>query len=137
MRIDLEKNLLVGHEPIDREHRGLADRINEIFLMLESRADRDRLDAAFQELFAVMAGHFSNEERMMTDRQYPDMPIHAFRHNRLLLELQERARITIGAFDDDLSDSIAFIEDWFSFHIKTDDTKLAAFLNSRHQAVQS
>ena len=134
MRIDLDKNLLVGHDQIDREHRGVADQVNVVVDILKLGSDRGPLDAAFQKLIALTTNHFTNEEQLMRGGHYPDLPIHAFRHNRLLLELQERARITIGAFDDDLSDSIAFIEDWFSFHIKTDDTKLAAFLKSRYEA---
>jgi len=129
--LEFNASLLVGHPQIDQEHQALAAHINEILQELMARTDREHLSTSFDALFDHVSRHFSNEERIMLEHEYPDTPVHALRHKKLLSELHERFRCVMGSLDEDLSEAISFIYDWFTFHIQTSDAKLADFLKGK------
>ncbi len=131
MFIEFDESLRVGHEQIDSEHRILASRINLFLEKLAAGEDRERLDGAYQNIIDYASEHFAHEERLMFESGYHDRLIHISRHGKLLAELQERSRYILGGDGDDLVDVMSFIHDWFRFHIKTCDAKLADFLRGR------
>lgn len=128
MYLEFDSSLQVGHDQIDREHQVLASLINTFLDKLASRRDKDQLDRCYQDIYDYTALHFAHEEQIMRDCAYDDLALHESRHHKLLGELQERSRFILGGSVEELEGTVSFIYDWFAFHIKTSDARLAAAL---------
>ncbi len=131
MSIVFDGSLRVGHDQIDREHQAIVSHINNFLEKLATRQDRAVLDSCYQAIMDYMVLHFSHENELMRIHKFSDRQIHEYRHEKLLVELRERSRYILGCPDEDLADIMSFFHDWFVFHIKTCDAKLADFLNRR------
>ena len=116
---------------IDKQHRRLADLVNQLHEALQSdlsaAASRERL----HELIAFARLHFATEEELMLKYEYPGYAAHLAEHKLLLAQLQ-----TLAAAIDDNSNvgfrSDADIsEDWVSKHLLDRDVELGRYLNSR------
>ncbi|QFY43590.1 bacteriohemerythrin [Candidatus Methylospira mobilis] len=147
-------NFSVGVEEIDTQHKKLVQLINDMHVMVGSvgrmavngaahtgaSPDNHMLSIDHNEM--VMAEilervidytdfHFSTEERLMAEYEFPGSTGHVHEHQRLLaiaLELQDKlndgqARITLETMD--------FLKKWLSHHILETDKLLGKYLNSQ------
>lgn len=118
----------VGDALIDREHCRLFDLINNFhFTYMQDRDRRDILQV-LNELVRYAEEHFQHEERIMTERGYPELDRHREIHVRLfetLFSLQAKLeRETIGMEQE----TVAFLRTWLTDHIAAEDKALGHFL---------
>jgi hemerythrin-like metal-binding protein len=126
------RELLVGHELMDAEHRAIVRWVAEV---------RDRVDAgdvagtaaALAGLWDATVGHFASEEAIMEEFAYPERRAHAGAHQlflgdlkELISELAER-----GLAEDVAAWAKARVPEWMTFHIETNDAPLARFVQRR------
>ena len=132
--IEWSDSLQVGFEPIDAEHKTLVDLIGELYRRLRAGEGRDAVEGALFDLADHVAAHFNHENELMVSSGYPARADHLFEH-RILIDQLDNVLDSIDLIHDDaLLDALAFIERWFSDHVRDADTKLGAFLDPRRGA---
>ena len=80
--------------------------------------------------------HFSDEEALMTETGYPELPAHRRLHEtfrRMSKDLETRAQEGPGLVSLEM---LEFLGQWFIGHIKTEDLRFAAFARSGKDVTQ-
>ena len=132
--IKLEDNLKLNIPEIDSQHETLIRLINLLHETMLQGADRATLDGLLSQLLEHTRTHFSYEEQLMSQYNYPEYEAHKSEHNRLmqhLVDLAERYK------KGELLLSFAVVlelKGWAVVHIEKFDMPLGAFVNKRKGA---
>ncbi|NIV18626.1 MAG: bacteriohemerythrin [Woeseiaceae bacterium] len=122
--IKWRKELKVGIEEIDEDHRALIELINGLHDVMQLGADQVQVVDLLGEIYTQIASHFALEEKMMRDTHYVDYAVHKEDHDTLLDEVRE---IMDEVEDDGSFDAAQLSSDlnrWFSDHFSEFDAKL-------------
>jgi hemerythrin-like metal-binding protein len=129
--VKLEDNLKLDIPEIDSQHETLIRLINLLHETMLQGADRAALDELLSQLLAHTRMHFSYEEQLMSQHNYPGYEAHKSEHDRLmqhLVDLAERYK------NGELLLSFAIVlelKGWAVVHIEKSDKPLGSFLNNR------
>jgi diguanylate cyclase (GGDEF)-like protein/hemerythrin-like metal-binding protein/PAS domain S-box-containing protein len=83
-----------GNAFIDAEHRELFRQANQLLdLLLRTDVGPPEVRTSLQRLMRAVAAHFKHEERLLQKWGFPDLPDHAYQHQRLLEHAEQIARI--------------------------------------------
>lgn len=120
-------DIAIGHPTIDREHRKLLDLVNQLSIK-ENMVDPIIVEFAMEELIEYIHQHFSDEERILQEVEYPGLN----RHRSLHVNISENVKIFYSrtlesgaAIGQDLS---AFLKQWLVEHIMVEDRKFKDFV---------
>jgi hemerythrin-like metal-binding protein len=117
-----------GVEEIDREHEGLTVVLNSLYDAHRAGRPRAVILFRFDELLQAVREHFTHEQMLMEERDYPDLVLHIAEHEFLLEQVtqyrEQFAAGTVGMTDSMLD----FLKDWLRDHILISDRRLGAFL---------
>jgi len=122
--------LSVSYAIIDDQHKEL---IGFLVLLEASIGSNDigGINAILADLTRFTHLHFSEEEKLMRDNDYPDYFAHVMRHESLLEEIRQ-LQVSIDAGKTPVSLALlGFLRVWLFEHMKSADRKLGAFLNGR------
>ncbi|HET9598694.1 MAG TPA: hemerythrin family protein [Anaeromyxobacteraceae bacterium] len=126
------RELGVGHELIDAEHRVIVRWVGELRERVDA-GDAAATAAALAGLWDATVGHFASEEAIMEEFAYPERRAHAGAHQlflgdlkELISELSER-----GLAEDVAAWAKVRVPEWITFHIETNDAPLARFVQRR------
>ncbi|MDD5426827.1 MAG: bacteriohemerythrin [candidate division Zixibacteria bacterium] len=114
------ENYSVYVESMDRQHQKIIDIINQLHQALEHGRLEDIIDRILQSLKEYTEYHFTDEEKLMTANNYPNLEQHRKRHQFLrneiirYRELQAKGKLTV----DDIS---RLLTNWLINHIMVDD----------------
>lgn len=84
---ELNTDLLIGIEPIDRHHRELFSSLYDIHLGLTEKADEGELARAFHMVVVDLEECFTSVEELWNDIDYPEAAEHAAAHETLSVDL--------------------------------------------------
>lgn len=117
-----------GNEQIDEQHKNLMEEGNRLIQLSLSGASQEQILAQVNQVLAVVGKHFSYEEQVIQQAQYPEGQRHAVIHKRLVEKAMrlkaeyEQGRIKAGAF-------FSFIvEDIVVGHMLVEDVKFFPYL---------
>jgi hemerythrin len=116
---------------MDEHHRALFETANKLYEEIHSGRNQSVLEDTLNFLIGYTEDHFSQEEKLMEDYDFPDCEIHIKHHVRLIQEVQElQSKYAAGAIRMDMS-IINFLKDWIINHILTEDRKYGPYLNDK------
>jgi len=121
----------VNVREIDDQHKELLDLVNNLHRAVESLASKGELTQMLVELVEFTRTHFSTEERLMKEHDFPELKEHRKEHKLLLRYLVDLVDGVSGGkrlrfyADYDVS------TDWALIHITECDRSLGTFLNSK------
>ena len=103
--------------------------INKLSLAVQNK-DTVLTGSTLAEFIQHTIAHFSNEEEMMREKEFPSVEEHKAQHDRILHELksvekrfnEENDFLLISAYVD------GSLTPWLLHHVQTLDTKMALFL---------
>lgn len=114
-----------GMDEVDHEHRELIDLINRLYEQLDDAEAPLSVPAFFGDLNRAITAHFALEERHMRERGYDQFREHKGDHERLLDEIRD---LMEGYEATPASARASFLrtalDDWFSIHFRTHDSRL-------------
>lgn len=121
-----------GNAIIDSEHRQLFDAINKLMDACSKGQGRNELEKTVNFLSSYVENHFSHEERLQINSQYPNYNAHKLFHENYKNKLKTISNdlIKSGATIVMLNNLNMHASTLIS-HIKLEDKKLAQFLNSK------
>lgn len=126
-------DLILGVEPIDRQHQEIVERIERLTIALDSHSEsvnQARMEEAHKFLEKYVAEHFRDEERQMREANYPDLDDHIALHHAFeakLVEFKEEIQKS-GTITTAAVKLVRFLSDWFVNHIRTVDPKYVPYL---------
>ncbi len=129
-RYELTKKLETGNAIIDGEHRELFEAVNKLLDACSKGEGRTSMEETIKFLNNYVNQHFSHEEQLQRQSNYPEMAAHRAFHEQYKKTLKEiTAKISsdgptivvLGKLNGHISVLIS--------HISTADKKLGAFLN--------
>ncbi|MCL2888271.1 MAG: hemerythrin family protein [Elusimicrobia bacterium] len=126
-----DASLETGNDIIDTQHKQLIEALNGLILAYQGGKGPDELLRTLDFLSAYVIRHFTDEEALQVQYNYPDYQRHRLYHNefrrtieKLSAEISEK-----GPTDELILVTIKTVADWLIHHIKSDDFKLAAYIN--------
>ena len=73
----------VNVEKIDDQHQNMLELVNNLHSSVEARIDKKELEALLIELVDFTRLHFSTEEQLMKDYNFPELERHHQEHRTL------------------------------------------------------
>ncbi len=110
-----------GVEMIDAQHGMLFETLNELNDAMISGMTKSLTEPLLRNLLARTRDHFSAEEAMMLNADYPGLEQHRAQHHELTAKIEsyvarfERGDISLNPH------LIHFLRDWLSNHIQKED----------------
>lgn len=141
---------LLGIDSLDQQHRTLVDCINK--LVTECRKSgtdthgsagekREKLARLFDELYTTAKAHFSYEETMMRDMNYPGYAAHAREHVMLIAELKSSFANTLKQAQCSVTpELLQALKSWLIAHVSRSDRDFAKYFleqNAQHETAQT
>ncbi|MDR0400590.1 MAG: hemerythrin family protein [Treponema sp.] len=128
-----DKSLEVGNQLIDDQHKHLIEALNSFLKVREDKRPFQELRKSLDFLNDYTIKHFFDEERLQKKYEYPDYENHKKLHEickKNVRDLQIRL-IMKGASDELFNDIKTLVGDWLVAHIKTQDSRIGAYLKSK------
>lgn len=120
--------LSIGVELIDSQHKRLIEIINEYHEAVQSGRSEQAVRIAIGNLINYAGTHFSAEEKLMQEHNYPQLELHRQMHKRLTEDVIRFAE-KLGAGKQIFSLELAiFLKGWLENHIAQTDKKIGLFL---------
>ena len=119
--LKLTNDLLTGEETVDYQHRILISCINDLIRANKLSENVDLVvEITLDELVKYTVHHFADEERIMKERGYTDLPQHHKQHQDFTDKvLAYKARHGNG--EKVIDDFLKFLVAWLVTHIKHED----------------
>ena len=129
-KIQWSDSLSVGVELIDKQHKMLIQRLNDMTSAIEESKGPNEIARTLDFLIEYTDFHFSTEEKHMKTNEYPSLEEHMTKHAEFKTTLANLER----DFKEDgatpmLADAIdTFLVNWLVKHISEVDVTFGAFL---------
>ena len=118
----------VGIESIDRQHKKLLSLINQLQTAVDystgDEFERDALD----ELVDYTKTHFSYEEGLLEQNNYPDFEPHKEQHKKMIEHVGKVLSEYEKDHDTAMHNAAEFLKEWLINHINGTDKQYSSFL---------
>jgi hemerythrin len=118
-RIDIER--------IDRQHKKLFELANLFFEALESTKCQGLVVPVLLGLLSYTKVHFSEEEAVMKEINYPDFAAHQIEHQWLREQVETAMMHLNNNRTIDINAMAMFLKKWLTEHIQVEDKKIGDF----------
>jgi len=131
MRIEWTDKFRAGVEKFDNQHKRLIGLINELSRQISIGGGKQELEKVVTEIYEHKKNHFSDEERLMLDHNYPQFEQHAKEHMEMLDWLLEHKE-KLAAGDKMVTVELSgYLSDWLMNHVAKTDVQYGQFFNDR------
>lgn len=125
--IEWTDELSCGHDDFDDDHKHLFKLYNNLCEAFANDQDEDT-DDLLEKLLSYASWHFSHEERVMQEYEYPDYFMHKTIHDDLNKESQELYNQFLDGDKGMPEKLLLFLRGWLLDHILDVDKKFSSFL---------
>jgi hemerythrin len=132
MAYEWDEDLETGYAVIDRQHRQLVETVNKLQAAKDAGKGPDEIGKIIGFLLEYTDKHFREEEALQQAYQYPDYYVHVSYHEAFRQQVAQ----LVKRMDDEgptpelVDETTTAIGDWLINHIKGDDFRMAAFVQS-------
>jgi hemerythrin len=127
--LEWDDRFSIGVELFDNEHKKLIALINELYDAVLQDAGGPAVERILDRLVEHAVLHFRHEEMYFEDWNFPDRDSHTASHRRLRHQIFEYREQIARAGDETVATELfAFLRQWLTKHILTEDRKYGAFL---------
>jgi len=114
----------------DEEHQTLFDKLNSVYDLATSGADRAAVGAHLDVLIAYVVEHFAHEEREMQAKGYANYEAHKAQHDALV-GICAGLQTKFHAGEAEVTEEVGqMVKGWLDSHIPNFDMAYAEALNS-------
>ena len=122
------ENFETGFSRVDNQHRYLVELINKLFTNMGSKGKEENLKTIFMELYGYTINHFSMEESLMLEFNYPDYDGHKKEHAAFIDKINEFKNSYLKGEAKVNVELVNYLKDWLLKHILGTDRKTFAGL---------
>lgn len=128
MAILWRKEMSVGNDLIDQDHRYLICLFNSIELILSEEGLHNELPFYFAQLLEYTRFHFGREEKIQLKSNYAGYLMHKERHQRIIERLNEVNQELQNGKKEIRDDLLALIREWIVDHLVKTDIEMGPHL---------
>jgi len=111
----------VDIQEIDEQHKCLIDIMNELYVAMADKCDRDLIADVLEKLLDYTKIHFTLEETLMRIFQYDGYQAHKESHDRIVVKILEYQSQFKAGNDKVGMELLMFLKDWLFDHINKVD----------------
>ena len=126
--IDWDDRYLIGVSKIDNHHQHFFSLLNKTYDNFIKYVPADELDKVFNQLVEYTSYHFSAEEQLMKNIQYPGFEMHKIEHDKFLQKVLEMQSDFHNGKRSHCLEFLSFLNNWLSDHIMAKDAEIGRFL---------
>lgn len=124
MIIEWNEEITSGVKEIDRQHKEIISRLNEIVYFFETPESSKELVSSLLDFSRLVHEHFEFEENLLAENGYKDLKNHRAGHEEISDLLNSVVMPAMLEADDEIpAEPIISIVRWFENHLKTEDTR--------------
>lgn len=116
----------LGFDQMDEEHKKLFHITDEFVVAVKSGADREIVKKSYKKLVEYTIEHFENEEKLLTQYNYPDKDEHIRNHKDLTSKVMDLNKSRDYVFSVNVED---FLYSWLKDHIMDDDKEIVSYIH--------
>jgi len=121
----------VGIDSIDQQHKKLLNLINQLQTAVDYSTGEQFEREALDELVDYTKTHFTYEEGLMRDNDYPDFEAHKHQH----AEMFDKVREVLAEYEKDhdtaMANAAEYLKEWLIKHINGTDKLYSSYLISK------
>lgn len=118
----------VGIDSIDQQHKRLVNLINQLQTAVDYSTGEEFEREALDELVDYTKTHFSYEEGLMQQYDYPEFEPHKAQHQEMIQQVEE----VLAEYEQDqdraMQHALDFLKTWLINHINGTDKEYSDFL---------
>lgn len=130
-RIEWNDSLKLGVTKIDKQHEKLIGLINDLYDACTQNKAQDVVDEIVSEAHDYIDYHFTTEQRLMEEHDYPDLGDHIDEHDDYIVQSSDHLMASQEGESGLADDVLDYLTGWWKTHINGTDRKLAKFLQDR------
>lgn len=135
LKVEWHAGFSVDVAEIDTHQKKILDLFNELIDLKQQKAESKAIANVITEINDYAKLYFTEEEKILKQREYPDRDVHAKAHRRFVKSaISLRREISEDANNLSLDDIVS-LRDWLIEHIQTNDVMFVPFLRI-HRYVQ-
>lgn len=139
-RIKWDDRLTTGNDVIDNQHKeivGIATKLEDLSQFIAEEQNQGKELSAetrktvldiFEDLMRYSKDHFSHEEKLMDETEYPDKEEHRSKHQYFIREVQQLEKLFGTDEPEGIHQLAKFVFSWWQHHIFAFDGKLIPFI---------
>ena len=116
---------------MDAQHKQLFEIVRELYTAMRAGHGKDVAGGVLGRLIEYTVNHFTAEEKLMKENQYPGLAAHCIEHRALEAKVVAFKKNFDAGSNVITPDLMRFLQNWLTTHILTIDQKYSDFLNSR------
>lgn len=113
----------LNNDQVDNQHQKLFTIANELF----STPLGDKTNALIMELYKYTRYHFSSEEELMKENNFPLLEEHKKLHGKLIDQLNILSENGISS-EDEFTELKLFVWNWLKNHVMIEDNKYRDYI---------
>jgi hemerythrin len=124
----------MGVEKIDHQHRHLFILVNKLIEQSTAYPDSKLILYTLREMIDYAKEHFTDEEKLMQERGFPELESHKEQHTYFI---KTTAELSLGALDNQemvFSEIVEFLKLWLTFHVLKYDMKYRDYFKTKMPA---
>lgn len=131
--INWKESLEIGVEQIDCQHRQLLAKLNEFFEACSNQSAKEKIEETLRFLKEYTLEHFSSEENLMEDIDFPELANHQKLHADFINKVLELEQ-SYQAQGPSVLTTIRLnrtLTDWLTSHITKCDKLIGQYMQTR------
>ena len=129
--ISWDEKYTIGIRELDAQHRQLVVLLGELYDAMQANHAADSLGRTLSQLVAYTRTHFTTEERIMAQYDYPGLEAQKKEH-AIFVDKIMKFKTDFDSGRTTISVSLAtFVKDWLFTHILGSDKQYGPFLISK------
>jgi len=129
--VEWKDDYSVGIDSIDQQHKKLLNLINQLQTAVDYSTGEQFEQEALDELVDYTKTHFTYEEGLMRDNDYPDFEPHKAQHEKMFKKVGEVLAEYEKDHDTAMSNAAEYLKDWLINHINGTDKEYSSYLISK------
>ena len=130
-KVQWREEYSVGIEHIDDDHKKLIGLLNNFTIAYDYAMSESFEKEALNELISYTKYHFSREEKLMEDNEYPDLIAHKAQHKVMIEQVEGFVHLYNEKGHDALDEISKFLADWLINHINGTDKQYSEHLHNK------
>ncbi len=118
----------VGLDSIDQQHKKLLGLINQLQTAVDYSTGEEFEREALDELVDYTKTHFTYEEGLMEQNDYPDFEPHKAQHEKMIKKVGEVLAEYEKDRDTAMRNAADYLKDWLINHINGTDKQYSSYL---------
>ncbi|MGC8765754.1 MAG: bacteriohemerythrin [Brevinematia bacterium] len=129
--IEWNDSFSVNNETIDKQHRGLIELLNGLSTEFDEQREKRLLENTIEKLFDYTKYHFSIEEYLMRQANFPDYEKHKAEHDAFVKKVKDFISNFIDGREGLTREIVDFLMEWVKNHILKTDKEYIPFLSKK------